>query len=140
MNRVFQTLAFALIVSLFAGCVRQYPTTPPGAPVNLGIVSMHLKPQRPLPGERWRATMLVENRQDEMAQDIAYVIRIPERNLEIGRGRIGKILPNDSLTITSDDVQLPPGRYQIEGTLYLPRSYPQSGNQTRVVETVTVGE
>jgi hypothetical protein len=139
MNRAFY-LAAALIVSLFVGCVRQYPTTPPGAPVNVGIVSMHLKPQRPLPGERWRATMLVENRQPEMAKDISYVIRIPERNLEIGRGRIGKILPEDSLTITSDDVQLPPGKYQIEGILYLPRSYPQSGNQTRVVETVTIGE
>ncbi|MGZ4963548.1 MAG: hypothetical protein ACXWBP_01805 [Limisphaerales bacterium] len=140
MKRVFQTLAAVFVVALFVGCVRQYPTTPPGAPVNIGIVDMHLKPQHPLPGERWRAVMIVENHTQEMAEDIGYMMRIPERNLEIGRGHIGKILPEDVLSISSDDVQLPAGHYQVEAVLYLPVSYPQSGTPCRRVMTVTVGE
>lgn len=141
MKRVFQSLAVALFVCLFVGCVRQYPTAPPGAPVDVGIVSMHLKPQHPLPAERWRAVMVVRNKDKEvMAKDIGYLMRIPGRNLEIGRGNIGKILPDDSLSISSDDVQLPAGRYKIEAVLYLPVSYPQCGTPSRIEMTVSVGE
>lgn len=140
MKRLIQTFAVTLVVTLFAGCVRQYPTIPPGAPVDIGIASMHLKPQHPLPGERWRAVMVVQNHTELMAEDIGYIMRIPSRNLEIGRGHIGKILPLDELSISSDDIQLPPGKYQIEALLYLPQCFPQSGTPRRVVMTVSVGE
>lgn len=142
MNRVFQTIAAALVFSSLVGCgVKKYPTIPPGAPVKVGIVSMHLKPQHPLPGERWRAVMVVANHDKKnMIKDVGYVMRIPDKNLEIGRGHIGKMVPDTVLSISSDDVQLPPGTYKIEGILYMPVSYPQSGNPHRVVMTVTVGE
>lgn len=142
MNRVFQTIAATVFVgSLLAGCgVKSYPTAPPGAAVDIGIAELHLKPQHPLPGERWRAVMVVQSHDSRMAKDIGYIIRIPQRNMEIGRGHIGKILPMDRLEISSDDVQLPPGKYQIEGRLYLPNCYPQSGTRSRVVMTVVVGQ
>lgn len=142
MNRVFQTIAAALVFSLLVGCgVKKYPTVPPGAPVDIGILSMHLKPQHPLPGERWRAVMVVKNHDKEnMIKDIGYVMRIPERNLEIGRGHIGKMVPDTVLSISSDDVQLPAGTYKIEAVLYLPNAYPQKGNRHRLVMTVSVGE
>ena len=141
MKWLFQTFAAALVLSMLAGCgVKNYPTAPPGAAVDVGIASIHLQPQHPLPGERWRAVMVVKSNDKNMAKDIGYLMRIPERNLEIGRGHIGKILPEDVLEVSSDDVQLPPGKYQIEGRLYLPTTYPQSGSASRVVMTVTVGQ
>lgn len=141
MKRFVQTIAATLVLSMFAGCgVKSYPTTPAGCAVDVGISSIHLRPQHPLPGERWRAVMVVASNDRNMAKDIGYTMRIPERNLEIGRGHIGKILPHDTLEISSDDVQLPPGKYQIEARLFLPRAYPQSGSTSRVVMTVTVGE
>jgi hypothetical protein len=140
MKRFFQTLAATLVVSMFAGCgVKSYPTAPAGAGVDVGIASIHLKPQHPLPGEAWRAVMEIQSHDKNMAEDIGYIMSIPERNLEIGRGHIGKILPGDYLEISSDDVHLPPGKYQIEGRLYLPNCYPQSGTPSRVVMTVEVG-
>jgi len=84
--------------------------------------------------------MVVQNHTELMAEDIGYIMRIPSRNLEIGRGHIGKILPLDELSISSDDIQLPPGKYQIEALLYLPQCFPQSGTPRRVVMTVSVGE
>ena len=141
MNRAFQTIAAALVLSFLAGCgVKKYPTAPPGAAVDVGISSIHLRPQHPLPGEKWRAVLVIKSNDRNMAKDIGYLIRIPARNLEIGRGHIGKILPGDCLEISSDDVQLPPAKYQIEAQLYLPTTYPQSGNACRVVMTVTVGQ
>jgi hypothetical protein len=141
MNRVFHSIAAALVVSMFAGCgVKSYPTAPAGAAVDVGISSIHLRPQHPLPGEKWRAVLVIKSNDKNMAKDIGYLMRIPARNLEIGRGHIGKILPGDCLEISSDDVQLPPGKYQIEGQLYLPTTFPQSGSPSRVVMTVTVGQ
>ena len=139
MNRVFQTIAASLVFLLLVGCgVKKYPTIPPGAPVNVGIVSMSLKPQHPLPGERWRAAMVVKNHQKkDMIKDIGYIMRIPEKNMEIGRGDIGKMVPDDCLTITSDDVQLPPGKYQVEAVLYMPTGYQVTGNPIRAVMTVS---
>jgi hypothetical protein len=141
MKRLFQTFAATLVLSMFVGCgVKSYPTAPAGAAVDVGIASIHLRPQHPLPGEPWRAVLVIKSNDKNMAKDIGYLIRIPERNLEIGRGHIGKILPEDTLEISSDDVRLPPGKYQIEGRLYLPTTYPQSGNACRVLMTVTVGQ
>ncbi len=100
---------------------------------------MHVKPQHVLPGEKWRAIMDVVNGSPVVAEDVAYALSIPGRNLEIGRGRIGRILPGDTLHISSDDVHLPPGEYRVEGRLFLPQRSMQSGSPTTGTMTVTIG-
>jgi hypothetical protein len=139
MNRLFQTLAVASLVSLFVGCAHELPVASPGGRVDVRITSMHMKPQHVLPGEKWRAVMDVVNGSPIVAEDVAYMIRIPGRNLEIGRGRIGRILPGDTLHISSDDVVLPPGEYRVEGRLFPPSRAQQSGTPNTIVMTVTVG-
>jgi hypothetical protein len=139
MNRISQALAAAFLLSLFAGC-RTLPVIPPGEPVDVRIVSMRMKPQHPLPGERWRAVMVVVNHSDAIAKDIAYIFRIPDRNLEIGRGHIGKMLKESTLDVSSDDVQLPAGEYRVEAQIFLPTREPQCVKPTSAMMTVRVGQ
>jgi hypothetical protein len=140
MNRVLQTFVAAWVVSLLAGCAYHFPpAAPPGVPVDVQIHGMYIKPQNPLPGDRWRAVMTVVNHSGLTAQDVSYAVTIPEKRLEIGRGYINRILPGDDLNISSDDVMLPPGEYHVEGRLYLPTRNPQSGNPQMVSMTVRIG-
>jgi predicted small lipoprotein YifL len=140
MKRVFQTLAVAGLLSLVAGCAHRHPVAAPGAAVDVRIVSMQLKPQHPLPGDKWRAVMTVVNNDKEFAvDDIAYTFVLPDRHEEIGRGYIGKILPGDTLNVSSDDVMLPAGRYRIEARIYPPARNQQSGTPITRVMDVVVG-
>jgi hypothetical protein len=140
MKPVFQTLAATVSLLFVAGCAHHHPIAAPDTAVDLRIVSIQLKPLHPLPGDKWRAVMTVVNRDAAFAvDDIAYTFTLPDRHEEIGRGYIGKILPGDSLNISSDDVLLPAGRYRIEARLYPPLANQQSGTPVTRTMDVVVG-
>gem|GEM_PF-5124225 len=119
---IFLAATFCLFA---AGCVnRAYDPSSASAPSptdKIQLLSMSVKPLRPIAPEPWRVSMRIKNVGQRPLSDISYTITVVTVNEEIGRGRIPSLAAGETIEVKSDLAHYDQGNYRVEGKVFLPK-------------------
>lgn len=119
--------AWLCIVALsftLAGCAhsnKNYdPSRQPAASADLiKVVSLTANPTKPIAPGPWRVTMKVKNVSGQALENVTYKFLLGGKGEQLGEGKIARLDPGATVSVTSDVAKLPQGTYRVEGRVFL---------------------
>jgi hypothetical protein len=105
------------------GCAHspQYdPSLKPVASADLvKVVSLTTDPARPIAPEPWRAKMKIKNTSGKALENVTYKFLLGGKGEQIGEGKIARLDPGATVSVTSDTAKVENGTYRVEGRVFL---------------------
>lgn len=116
---------FGLVATVIglAGCASSENYDPSLKPAATGerikVESLSAKPAQPIAPEPWRVTMKVKNVSDRPLENLTYQFMLGGKGEELGKGKIARLAPGETVSVTSEEAKLEQGTYRVEGRVFL---------------------
>jgi hypothetical protein len=99
------------------------PSISPDASADLiKVVSLTAHPLKPIAPEPWHVTMKVKNTSAQPLENVVYRFLLGGKGEQLGEGKIARLDPGATVSVTSDVAKVQQGTYRVEGRVFLQKT------------------
>lgn len=116
-------LFFIAIILVLSGCTHSPhydPSIQSTASADLiKVVSLNVEPAKPVAPNPWRVIMRIKNISPQPLENVTYKFLIGGKGEQLGEGKIARLDPGATVSVSSETAKVENGNYRVEGRIFL---------------------